>query len=260
MLDNIIRFYHLALNHIGITRLRDTIALHFYHPHLQPNVERVVHPCDSCQRYKVPGWWHGHLAARTAGITPWQEVAVDLIGPWSVSVHGQDLKLNALTSIDTVTNYPEIIRINNKKSQYVSQPFENSWLARYPRSVRCIRSRIIIYRTWITDNAGQLQYSIPTDYSKKSTSQCDLRKTTSNSSKRDTPTYPCTSTSEYQWCNRNYRHSAQHCRLFSKSSNIFDTQDITRSSSVSSRHASRHTHYRRSTPISATTTAPIDYR
>jgi hypothetical protein len=138
MLNDVIRFYHLALNHIGITRLRDTIALHFYHPRLQENVENIVRPCDACQRYKLPGRGHGHLAARIADVAPWQEVAVDLIGPWTINLHGQELKFNALTTIDTVSNYPEVIRLNNKTSLHVAQQFENSWLSRYPRPVRCI--------------------------------------------------------------------------------------------------------------------------
>ena len=81
-MDDIIHFYHLALNHIGITRLCNTITLHPYHLHLQPHIERAVRPYKNCQRYKVPGRGHGHLAARTPLNAPWQEVAIDLIvGP-----------------------------------------------------------------------------------------------------------------------------------------------------------------------------------
>jgi transposase InsO family protein len=138
LVDTIIRFYHLALNHVGRTRLRDTISMHFYHPHLQTHVDNVVRPCDACQRYKLPGRGQGHLAPRQADIKPWQEVAVDLIGPWTIKLHGQSLVFRALTTIDTVTNYPELIRLNSKTSLHVAQQFENSWLSRYPRPIRCI--------------------------------------------------------------------------------------------------------------------------
>ena len=95
------------------------------------------HEMEDVQIVTERGRWHGHLAARTApAITPWQEVAVNFIGPWSVILYGQELKFNSLTSIDTITNYPEIICINNKTSQHVSQQFENSWLAQYPRPQR----------------------------------------------------------------------------------------------------------------------------
>ena len=40
---------------------------------------------------------------------------------------------NALTIIDVVTNYVEIIRLDNKTAEHVAMQFENNWLARYPR-------------------------------------------------------------------------------------------------------------------------------
>jgi hypothetical protein len=68
----------------------------------------------------------------------WQEVAVDLIGPWTINLHGRELKFNAVASIDAVSNCPEIVCLNNKTSQHVAQLFENSWLSRHPHPVRCI--------------------------------------------------------------------------------------------------------------------------
>eukprot|EP00957_Ditylum_brightwellii_P044318 3362572-Ditylum_brightwellii.AAC.1 len=64
---------------------------------------------------------------------PWDEVAVDLIGPWRMQVNGQEVEFNALTCIDPVTNLVEMIRLDNKMSEHVAHQFENVWLARYPR-------------------------------------------------------------------------------------------------------------------------------
>ena len=44
----------------------------------------------------------------------------------------------ALTMIDTVTNYCELIRIDYKSAAHVGQKFENEWLSRYPRPQSCI--------------------------------------------------------------------------------------------------------------------------
>jgi hypothetical protein len=49
LLNDIIHFYHLALNHTGITCLHDTITLHFSHPHLQKWIKNVLRPCNACQ-------------------------------------------------------------------------------------------------------------------------------------------------------------------------------------------------------------------
>jgi transposase InsO family protein len=60
-------------------------------------------------------------------------VALDLIGPWKVKVQGNWVTIQALTIVDTVTNYPEITRIRNKTTREIITQFENAWLARYPR-------------------------------------------------------------------------------------------------------------------------------
>jgi hypothetical protein len=49
-------------------------------------------------------------------LVPWYEVAVDLIGPWTLQVHGQEIEFWALTCIDTVSNLVEVVRIENKSA------------------------------------------------------------------------------------------------------------------------------------------------
>jgi transposase InsO family protein len=131
-LDTIILWYHTVMNHTGISRLHDTIATHFYHARLRTRTAELLKTCDACQRYKLPGKAYGHLPARNAEEAPWRAVAVDLIGPWKVKVGAIPVEFNALTVIDTVTNYPEVIRITNKLSAHIATQFENAWLCRYP--------------------------------------------------------------------------------------------------------------------------------
>ena len=68
----------------------------------------------------------------------WQEVAIDLIGPWTFTVNGASYPFCALTMTDTVTNYCKLIRIDNKSAAHVGQKFENEWLSQYPRPQSCI--------------------------------------------------------------------------------------------------------------------------
>ena len=81
---------------------------------------------------KNQGRQYGHLAAREVNVAPWHTVSVDLIGPWTTLVNGQELEFKALTIMDTVTNLLEIVRIDNKKSENITQLFANTWLSRYP--------------------------------------------------------------------------------------------------------------------------------
>ena len=69
---------------------------------------------------------------------PFNECAVDLIGPWVIQVQGKPLEFNALTAIDTVTNLVELVRIDNKTSDHIARQFAQLWLARYPWPERCV--------------------------------------------------------------------------------------------------------------------------
>ena len=101
-------------------------------------IKLIVKTCDTCLRKKLPGAGYGELPPREATLVPWYEVAVDLIGPWQMLVHGHDMQFSALTCIDPVSNLVEIARIENKTPAHVGMVFENTWLARYPKPERCV--------------------------------------------------------------------------------------------------------------------------
>ena len=110
-----------------MTRLYNTISVLFYHKSLKNRIDTFIQSCDTCQQTKLPGIEYSQLLPRDALIAPWFEVAIDLIGPWQVTVGPQVLTFQALTCIDTVTNLAEVICINNKSSAHISMLFENNW-------------------------------------------------------------------------------------------------------------------------------------
>ena len=132
-LDETIQWYHTILNHTGISRLYETISMHFYNSQLRTRVEQIIKVCDACQRYKLPGKGYGELPSKEPHLAPWQQIAVDLIGPWAITINKQRIVFKALTIIDTVTNLAELIRITSKSSAHVGLQLENAWLSRYPR-------------------------------------------------------------------------------------------------------------------------------
>ena len=91
----------------------------FYHPSLKNRVDS--YNFKTCQKYKQQGRAHGHLPEREALILPFEEVNIDLIGPWKVTVAGREIEVLALTCIEPVTNFVELIRINNKAAEHVAQ-------------------------------------------------------------------------------------------------------------------------------------------
>ena len=72
---------------------------------------------------------------------PWEEVAIDFIGPWMVKVNNRKVEFNVLMCIDTVSNLIEFIRIDNKTSRHIWDKFIQSWLSLYPWPICCIYDR-----------------------------------------------------------------------------------------------------------------------
>ena len=98
--------------------------------------------CDACQRYKLDGRGAGQLAPRVVRAAPWEQVDVDLIGPWTVPVRtGSSYEFMALTCIDRVTGLSELIRIDDKTAQHVAAKFDECWLLRYPRPMTCCHDK-----------------------------------------------------------------------------------------------------------------------
>jgi hypothetical protein len=132
ILDTAVRWYHLALGHIGQNRLYDTMAIHFFHPDLRGKVENVVTKCDTCQRQKQTGRLYGEAPPREATAHPWREVAVDTIGPWTLEVGGHSIQFRALTIIDMVTNLVELKRLDNMTAAHVGLQFEKPMVNKIP--------------------------------------------------------------------------------------------------------------------------------
>ena len=134
---DVLRWFHVKLGHPGTTRLYDSIRARFHCNRLYTICATYKCP-DECFRYKQTGQGYGHLPPREALVTPWDEVAVDLIGLWKIKVNGTEYEFKALTCIDPVTNLVEIIQINDKSSDHAAQHFENLWLSRYPCPNKCV--------------------------------------------------------------------------------------------------------------------------
>ena len=57
-----------------------------------------------------------------ANLNPWHDDHVNMIGPWTIPVKGNDdQKFMALTSLDPVFNLLEIIQVPNKRTRVFSQ-------------------------------------------------------------------------------------------------------------------------------------------
>ena len=129
-----IEWYHIVLGHCGSDRLIRTLSQHFWAPNLSTRIKHHVSTCDSCQRNKLPGPGYGLLPPCDDLGTPFEEVAVDLIGPWDITIPQLGkITFEALTVIDTTTTLCELQCIEAHTSEHIAVLFANSWLSRYPR-------------------------------------------------------------------------------------------------------------------------------
>jgi hypothetical protein len=72
---------------------------------------------------------------------PWDEVAVNPVGLWNVTVHGRDLEFQVHSIIDPFTGLLEFVCIFSKEPSHIALLFENNWLACYPCPLRCIHDQ-----------------------------------------------------------------------------------------------------------------------
>ncbi len=73
--------------------------------------------CKDCQKHKLAGHGYGLLPKQKLWIAPWEEVTINLIGPWKVKVNGGKVEFNALTCIDMASNLVELIHVDNKTAE-----------------------------------------------------------------------------------------------------------------------------------------------
>ena len=137
--DATIRWYHVVLGHAGQDRMIQSLRKHLYFPGLASKIKAYVETCDECQRFKHVGRGYGHLPLRDDYPAPFEEVALDHIGPWTIDVPGfGKLKFEALTMVDVATTLLEVCRVDSTTAEASALCFENVWLARYPRPTRCV--------------------------------------------------------------------------------------------------------------------------
>jgi hypothetical protein len=164
---------------------------------------------------------------------------------WTVKSHGQECKCVAFTSMDTVTNCPELMRVNNKTSLHLAQQFENSWLSRCPRPMPCTchqgsKSTGLDFQAMLDDcNIQRRPIAV-----KKSTSQRHLRTTASNSNKRLASIATCTSSTQCGQCSNAHQNSPQHCRMLGLGSHAFNNENLPWSTGFPARCDTQHACHR----------------
>ena len=87
---------------------------------MRPHIRKHVKCCERCQLAKRHKCKYGHLPAKVAKIIPWNQVCVDLIGPYTIKAKDKTvLDFMCLTMIDPATGWFEIVELPNTEITYV---------------------------------------------------------------------------------------------------------------------------------------------
>ncbi|XP_064462232.1 uncharacterized protein LOC135372664 [Ornithodoros turicata] len=110
----------LMAGHQGQKRTADRILAEFFWPGVQGDVQRYVRSCDVCQRTVPKGSVRKTVLGSVPMIsTPFQRVAVDIVGP--ISPPTQQGNRYILTLVDFATRYPEAVALRNIETVTVAE-------------------------------------------------------------------------------------------------------------------------------------------
>jgi hypothetical protein len=126
MVVDTVKWFHQVMGHPGGKRLQEMLNQRNYHPRLRYHID--ILKCKDCQKHKLEGRGYGLLPKQEVRIAAWEEVAINLIGPWKVKVNGRQVEFNALTCIEMALNLDELIHIDKKTAEHICDKFAQSWL------------------------------------------------------------------------------------------------------------------------------------
>jgi hypothetical protein len=99
MVVDTVKWFHQVMGHPCGKRLQETLNQCHHHPNLRYHIDKLK--CKHYQKYELACHGYGLLSKQELLIVPWEEVAINLSGPWKIKVNGQQVEFNALTCIDT---------------------------------------------------------------------------------------------------------------------------------------------------------------
>ena len=110
--------------HMGVKKTGERILQNFYWPGMFGDIKRFVQSCDTCQRHSQKGRVKpAPLELMPIIEVPFQQVAIDLIGP--INPASKNGYKYILTMIDFATRYPEALPLENIETITVAEALMN---------------------------------------------------------------------------------------------------------------------------------------
>jgi hypothetical protein len=90
----ILQWHHTTLKHPEIQRMEATLKENFHWPRVDAAIEALVKTGETCQKCKLTAVkkYGKILLPALTKLVPWEEVHVDLIGPWDVCYNSNSIQ------------------------------------------------------------------------------------------------------------------------------------------------------------------------
>uniref|UniRef100_A0A674CNJ5 Gypsy retrotransposon integrase-like protein 1 n=1 Tax=Salmo trutta TaxID=8032 RepID=A0A674CNJ5_SALTR len=109
---------HILGGHLGIDKTRDRIVRRFYWPGIQAEVARHCGECPECQVTAPRPAFRSPLVPLPIIETPFERIAMDIVGPLPKSARGHQY---ILVILDYATRYPEAIPLRTMASKNIAK-------------------------------------------------------------------------------------------------------------------------------------------
>ena len=114
----LIRLAHNKLGHFSVNKTKAIINDKFTWPGISVDVKDFILSCDKCKSFNKHSHKPPPFHMRPVITEPFDEIALDLIGPLPRSKHG---KRFALTAICMASRWPEVYPLNDTKAENIAE-------------------------------------------------------------------------------------------------------------------------------------------
>jgi hypothetical protein len=155
-----VSWYHHYLQHPGHLHLEETMRSVMYWKGMHPSIRRYVKTCQSCQVNKRHSQKYGHLPPKLVITTPWKELCVDLIGPYTLKgKDGSSIDFMCLTMIDPATSWFEIVELPTVAQEMTVPPAGKGKKVTFDKNTKVAEPYFdksstqisnLVYKTWFS--------------------------------------------------------------------------------------------------------------
>ena len=114
--DKCLQRAHTGFGHQGRNKMALLLKPYFYWPNLNRDCQQYIKACERCQRTDKANPRHNPMVERQVVTQPYQDLAIDVVGPFPTAVGGFKY---LLTCIDNATRWPEAIPVRSATAAVV---------------------------------------------------------------------------------------------------------------------------------------------